>query len=90
MQYGCPLDRILHKVVFAEPALGIVYLLKADILDGFYRIGLRLEDAPKLVLIFPSISDEVTMVDNPLTLPMGLTPPPPFILYGQRSGSGSC
>ena len=41
MQYGRALDRLLRKIVFAEPALGYIYLLKADVSDGFYRIGLR-------------------------------------------------
>ena len=52
MQYGCALDHLLRKTVFADPALGPVYMLKADALDGFYCIGIRLEDAPKLGLIF--------------------------------------
>ena len=39
--------------------------------DGFYRIGIRPEDAPKLGLIFPSGADEEPMVSIPLMLPMG-------------------
>ena len=35
MQYGCVLDRLIRKIVFAETALGSVYMLKADMLDGF-------------------------------------------------------
>ena len=54
MQYGRALYRLIHKIVYADPALGYVYLLKADVSNGFYRIGLRPEDAPKLGLIFPS------------------------------------
>ena len=54
MQYGRALDRLIREIVYADPALGYVYLLKADVSDGFYRIGLRPEDAPKLVLIFSS------------------------------------
>ena len=54
MQYGCALDPLLCEIVFTESALGPVYLLKADVSDGFYRIGLRSEDAPKLSLIFPT------------------------------------
>ena len=44
------LDRLIRKIVYADPELGYVYLLKADVSDGFYRIGLRPQDAPKLVL----------------------------------------
>ena len=40
---------------------------------------LRLEDAPKLGLIFPNGADEEPMVATPLTLPMGWnSPPPPY------------
>ena len=46
MQYGRALDRLIHEIVYADPALGYDYLLKADVSDGFYRIGLRPEDAP--------------------------------------------
>ena len=69
MQYSRALDHLLHEIVFAEPALGPVYLLKADVSDGFYRIGLRPEDAPKLGPIFPNGVDEEPMVAIPLTLP---------------------
>ena len=53
MKYGRALDRLILVIVYADPALGYVYMLKADVSDGFYRIGLRPEDAPKLGLIFP-------------------------------------
>ena len=53
-----------------DPELGYVYLLKVDVSDGFYRIWLRPEDAPKLGLIFPSGKEEDPMVAIPLTLPM--------------------
>ena len=54
MQYGRALDRLLREIVFADPALVPVYILKADVSDGFYGIGIRPEDAPKIGLIFPS------------------------------------
>ena len=40
MQYGRKLDRLIREIVFAESALGYVYLLKKDVSDGFYWIGL--------------------------------------------------
>ena len=58
MQYGWALDRLIREIVYVDPALGYVYLLQADVSDGFYRIGLRPEDAPKLGLIFPSGKEE--------------------------------
>ena len=78
MQYGRALDRLIHKIVYADPALGYVYLLKADVSNGFYHIGLRPEDAPKLGLIFPSGEEEEPMVAIPLTLPMGWKNSPPL------------
>ena len=71
MQYGRALDRLISEIVYVDPALGYVYLLKADVSDGFYRIGLLPEDAPELGLIFPSGKEEEPMVSIPLTLPMG-------------------
>ena len=71
MQYGQALDRLIREIVYADPALGYVYLLKADVSDGFYRIGLRQKDAPELGLILPGGKEEKQMVAIPLTLPMG-------------------
>ena len=78
IQYSRALDRLLCEIVFADLALGPIYLLKADILDGFYRIGLRPEDAPKLGLIFPNGVDKDSMVATLLTLPMGWENSPPL------------
>ena len=41
MQYGRALDRLLQEIVFAEPSLGPVYMMKEDVSDGFYHIELR-------------------------------------------------
>ena len=87
MQYSCALDCLLRELVFADPALGPVYMLKTEVLDGFYRIGIRPEDAPKLGLIFPSGADEDLMVAIPLTLTIGCKIPS-LILYGHGNGSG--
>ena len=77
-QYGQALDRLIREIVYGDPALGCVYLLKADVSDGFYRIGLHPEDAPKLGLIFSSGAEEDTMVAIPLTLSMGWKNLPPL------------
>ena len=69
---------MLCEIVFADPALGPVYMVKADVSDGFYRIGIRPEDAPKLGLIFPSGADEEPMGAIPLTLPMSWKNSPPL------------
>ena len=38
IKYVRYLDRLIRDVVIADPPLGPVYLLKADVSDGFYRI----------------------------------------------------
>ena len=62
MQYGRALHRLIRKIVYADLALGSIYLLKADVSDGFCCIGLRPTDAPKLGFIFPSGKEEEQMV----------------------------
>ena len=78
MQYGRAIDRLICDIVYADPVLGYIYLLKADVSDGFYRIGIRPTDAPKLGLIFPSCKGEEQMVAIPLTLSMGWKNSPPL------------
>ena len=53
-------------------------MIKADVSDGFYRIGLRPSDAAKLGLVFPSEAGEEDLVVIPLTLPMGWNNSPPI------------
>ena len=38
MQFGRALERILREILLSDPKFGPIYLLKADISDGFYRI----------------------------------------------------
>ena len=87
MQYGRLLDHLPREIFFAEPALGPVYMLKADMLYGFYRIGIRPEYTPKLGLILPSGANEEPMVATPLTLLAGWKIPS-LILNGHVNGSG--
>ena len=53
-------------------------MLKADVSDGFYRIGLCPANAPNLDLIFPVDDGTKPLVANPLTLPMGWKNLPPL------------
>ena len=78
MQFGHALDRILRHILLANPALGPVHLLKLDISDGFYRVGLRPEDIPKLGVVFPTKPGEDPLVALPLVLPMGWKNSPPI------------
>ena len=78
MQYGRCLDRLLREIVYANPKLGPVHMIKADVSDGFYRIGLRPSDAAKLGLVFPSEAGNKYLVAILLTLPMGWKNSPPI------------
>ncbi|KAL3815966.1 hypothetical protein ACHAXA_008925 [Cyclostephanos tholiformis] len=78
MQFGHALDRILREILLADPAQGPIYLLKLDISDGFYRIGLAVDDIPKLGVAFPALPHHETLIAFPLVLPMGWTNSPPI------------
>ena len=71
MQYIQALDRLLQETVFADPAQGHVYMLKADVYGGFYQICLRPADDPKRGLIFPVDDDAKPLVAIFLILLMG-------------------
>ena len=58
MQFGGALYRILHMIRHADPKYGPVYLAKYDIKDGFYRMMLRPDDAPRLAVILPTYPGE--------------------------------
>lgn len=53
MQFVHALDRILREILLADPSLGPVRLIKIDLSDGFYCIGLNIDDNPKLGAVFP-------------------------------------
>ena len=71
MQFGRALPRLLRKIHEANPRFGPVYLSTVDIADGFYRIGLRPDDALRLGVLFPSRKGERQLIAVPLVLPMG-------------------
>jgi hypothetical protein len=67
MEFGRALDRVIHSIAFANPAYGPVYLLKVNLLDGFYRVWLNLWD-----IVLPPLADsKEPLVALPLALPMG-------------------
>ena len=78
MQFGKALHRILRKLVYAHPWYGPVWLAKIDIADGFYRIGLRPCDIPRLGVILPATGADKPLVALPLALPMGWVESPPY------------
>ena len=77
MQFGHALDRILRHILLADPRFGPTYLHKIDIADGFYRIAVKVDDIPKLAVIFPSNKGCEPLVAFPLVLPMGWSNSPP-------------
>ena len=48
MQFGHALQWILQRMYNAEPRHRPIYMMKVDIADGFYRVGLAPEDVPYL------------------------------------------
>jgi hypothetical protein len=46
-------------------------MIKLDISDGFYRIGLNIDDIPKLGVVFPTLPGDEPLITFPLVLPMG-------------------
>jgi len=78
MQFGRTLQRLMQRILDADPQFGPVYMAKIDISDGFYRIGLAPRDAPKLGVLLPRYSGEEPMIAIPLVLPMGWVNAPPY------------
>ena len=87
MQFGMALDRILREILLANPEFGPVNLMKVDLSDGFYRIGLNVGDIPKLGVIFPTEPGEDPLVAFPLVLPMGWRNSPPIFSTATETGA---
>ena len=68
MQFGHALDRLLREILLADPKFGPVELMKVDMSDGFYRVGLNIDDIPKLGVVFPTQPGEEQLVALPLVL----------------------
>ena len=58
MKYGRSLERLIREVIIANPALGPMHVLKDNVNDGFYLIGLRPTDFTNLRLVFPSEGED--------------------------------
>ena len=71
LQYGRAFDRFIRHILLADKRYGPVYLLKCDLSDGYYRLGLCIQDCPKLALSFPAAATNDPLVAIPLVLPMG-------------------
>ena len=71
MQYGKALERYLRHILISDPRYGPIYMLKCDLDDGYYRLGLVIKDIPRLAVAFPSENQLDPLVALPLVLPMG-------------------
>ena len=78
MQFVRALQRLLQRILLADPVHGPVYIAKIDIADGFYRVALNPRDTPKLAVLLPQIGNEEPMVAIPHVLPMGWVASPPY------------
>ena len=78
MQFGNALPWLLHHLVLANPVHGPIELIKVDISNGFYHIGVHPKDTIKLGVTFPSEPGHPELVAFPITLLMGWTNSPPI------------
>jgi hypothetical protein len=78
MQFRKALQMILQSLVDANPKYGPVYLIKVNIVDGFYCIWLNTTDIPKLACSLPAQLGNEPLLALPLVLLMGWTKSPPY------------
>ena len=58
MQFGHALQQILQRMYDADPRRRPIYMMKVDITDGFYCVGLVPEDVPSLGVCLPRVRTE--------------------------------
>ena len=75
---------MLRDIVYDKPKLGPVHMIKADVSDGFYRIGLRPSEIAKLGLFFLREDGKEDLVAILLTLSMVWKNLPPIFLHCDR------
>ena len=86
MQFGHAMQRILQRMYDTDPRHGPIYMMKVDIADGFYRVGLAQEDVPSLGVCLPPVPDGKTLVAFPPSPSDGLGGIPATVLccHGNR------
>ena len=77
MQFGRAFQRVLERIVYANPRFGPVHLLKIDLSDGYYRVPLNARGALHLAVALPS-SRRRPLLAVPTVLPMGWLESPPY------------
>jgi hypothetical protein len=78
MQFGQALQRIIQRILYANPAFGPVLLAKLDLADGYYRIPLSPHAAQQLAVVLPPDRTQHNLIGIPLSLPMGWAQSPPY------------
>jgi len=77
MQFGHALPHILQHLVYANPAYGLVQLMKINLADGYYWIPVASTGIPQLGLIMSTRIGQEPLIAFPVTLPMGWNESPP-------------
>ena len=71
MQFGHTFQRVLQKVVHANPAFSPVEIIKLDLADGYYRIPVSSSGVQQLGIILPPMMAKQPLIAFPLALPKG-------------------
>jgi hypothetical protein len=90
MQFGQTLQRIIQRIVYANPTFGPVRLMKLDLADGYYRVPLATSGAAQLGVILPYGAQDEPLIAFPLTLPMGWSHSPPYFCAFTETGADVC
>jgi len=85
LQFGRALLHILWRIMGSNPALGPVYLLKIDLVDGFYCIFLAPRHIPIIGVAVLTALGTPRLVAFLLALPMGWTNSPPFFCTATKT-----
>ena len=68
MQFKYTLEWLLREILLVDPRYCKIYLVKFDLLDGFYRLELAPSDISKLGVILLKFKNTEELIAFPLTL----------------------
>lgn len=79
MQIGRALERYLIRLFYADPRFGVMWQMKNDLSDCFFRIPLNADGIPQLGSILPALEgDAEPTIMFHTAAPMGWTSSPPW------------
>ncbi len=87
MQFGHTFQRLLQRLVYANPTFGPPLLMKVDLADGYYRVPLSPEAALELAVVLPPDNTGDNLIGIPLSLPMGWGLSPPYFCAFTETGA---